>query len=117
MTSLLMSKTKMFLSSTLIVLIGGSWNTIRVCSAGRYGQTCDELCNGNCKNNETCDNYSGKCWSGCKDGLYGDICNQTCGHCRNIACEQTSGKCLSGCLEGWKGTLCNTCTFKSIWWY
>ncbi|XP_025107905.1 receptor-type tyrosine-protein phosphatase kappa-like isoform X3 [Pomacea canaliculata] len=79
-----------------------------VCSAGRYGQTCDELCNGNCKNNETCDNYSGKCWSGCKDGLYGAICNQTCGHCRNITCDQTSGTCPSGCLEGWKGEFCNT---------
>ncbi|XP_049763098.1 tenascin-X-like [Schistocerca cancellata] len=46
------------------------------CSEGRYGASCHQYC-GKCKDNTTCDIYTGKCYSGCVPGYCPPLCQQT----------------------------------------
>ncbi|XP_061170989.1 receptor-type tyrosine-protein phosphatase T-like [Saccostrea echinata] len=43
--------------------------------------------------------------------MYGNNCNQSCGHCLNNAqCYHINGTCLDGCFAGYEGQLCmNKC--------
>lgn len=44
----------------------------------------------------------------CNRGMYGDGCNETCGHCREVdKCSNINGTCLTGCSVGYRGILCN----------
>lgn len=40
--------------------------------------------------------------------MYGDGCNKTCGHCRDVKqCSNIDGTCLTGCSAGYQGEMCN----------
>ncbi|KAH9515242.1 hypothetical protein Btru_013992 [Bulinus truncatus] len=54
-----------------------------------------------------CDNETGTCHAGCKDGFRGDACFLECGHCAgNRSCDRYTGRCVSGCKPGYKGSEC-----------
>lgn len=49
-------------------------------------------------------------FSECDFGTYGDMCNETCGKCRDqTKCHHSNGTCLFGCSAGYDGALCKTC--------
>nr|XP_022307316.1 multiple epidermal growth factor-like domains protein 10 isoform X2 [Crassostrea virginica]XP_022307317.1 multiple epidermal growth factor-like domains protein 10 isoform X2 [Crassostrea virginica] len=86
--------------------------------SGYYGNNCsvpcpDPQCN-------YCDLDTGTCRGGCNpgykghrcelecvDGLYGDGCRNTCGHCTDMTqCHHVTGTCLEGCIPGYMGNDC-----------
>ncbi|KAL3880528.1 hypothetical protein ACJMK2_032762 [Sinanodonta woodiana] len=44
----------------------------------------------------------------CPKGKFGDVCNETCGHCLygNVSCNSSTGQCTEGCQNGWSGEKC-----------
>lgn len=53
-------------------------------------------------------------FTACDRGLYGNDCNETCGHCIDIdECFHINGTCLTGCAAGYLGDLCNKCMYES----
>lgn len=40
-----------------------------------YGENCGNSCSPHCYN-QTCDRFNGQCLIGCKDGYYGEKCNE-----------------------------------------
>lgn len=51
----------------------------------------------------------------CTDGLYGDMCQNQCGHCSNLSqCHHINGTCLSGCQPGYSSEFCNQCELISF---
>lgn len=54
----------------------------------------------------------------CDRGTYGNVCNEPCGHCRDInQCSNFNGTCLNGCDAGFKGDLCKTRKYANIQMY
>lgn len=47
------------------------------CAYGWYGAGCKQLCPGHCRNNVTCNQYTGVCDEGCADGWNGSFCNRS----------------------------------------
>lgn len=51
----------------------------------------------------------------CPDGLYGEMCQNKCGHYSNQSkCHHINGTCMNGCLPGYKSEFCNQCTLIHI---
>ncbi|KAK3594320.1 hypothetical protein CHS0354_028702 [Potamilus streckersoni] len=44
----------------------------------------------------------------CQKGIFGDVCNETCGNCLygNNTCNSTNGQCIGGCQAGWRDAMC-----------
>ena len=59
------------------------------CEIGKYGNTCEEDCSSNCK--EQC-NIDGNCV--CKEEYYGDKCSQECKGCDFQGCRDDTGECF-----------------------
>nr|XP_034322663.1 matrilin-2 [Crassostrea gigas] len=86
------------------------------CPGGFYGANCSIACpDTNCYchlETGTCQGckpgYQGYlCKSACEKGSFGENCNETCGHCRDIKnCSNINGTCLTGCDAGYQGDLC-----------
>ncbi|XP_049797958.1 multiple epidermal growth factor-like domains protein 10 [Schistocerca nitens] len=82
------------------------------CPEGHWGPDCHQLCQ--CRNNASCDPYSGMChctqgWRGtfcdeeCPPSHYGQDCSEEC-RCQNGgSCHHISGACH--CAPGWTGSL------------
>ncbi|XP_055957390.1 uncharacterized protein LOC126821030 isoform X1 [Patella vulgata] len=91
--------------------IGGSCSN--GCHGDHYGKRCQSICSGHCKDGK-CDDRIGRCF-GCKDGYYGDVCEESCFTC-NGTCRQVDGVCLIGCRDGYWGSnglclqTCSSCT-------
>jgi hypothetical protein len=44
---------------------------------------------------------------GCKDGLYGEKCDNKCSsQCVNATCNQETAECLHGCVDGYEEQEC-----------
>ncbi|XP_062591638.1 protein draper-like isoform X2 [Saccostrea cucullata] len=93
----------------------------KVCSPGRYGKDCKEVC-GYCERNEPCNHITGscpglcepgyygeKCLTPCTFGRYGEGCKGICGHCEsNKTCNYVNGSCSGLCEPGYHGENCLT---------
>lgn len=78
------------------------------CATGVWGDLCDTQCP-NCKTGTECEQNTGYCIQGCKDGHYGNSCNKTCDSLCS-SCERQSGACIK-CAAGRWGQLCgNVCS-------
>ncbi|PVD26938.1 hypothetical protein C0Q70_12086 [Pomacea canaliculata] len=91
-----------------------------VCDLFKYGPDCEYKC-GSCKDNVSCDRFTGVCSSACQPGYltqycnqsctagrYGDNCTDTCGNClNNKTCDPVNGTCLAGCQPGWQNEKCD----------
>ena len=71
--------------------------TCTKCVQGRYGNTCENICDNTC-----IDCVSSTQCIGCIPGRFGARCEITCPlACKDITCEQISGKCMEGCRAGY----------------
>ncbi|XP_062599168.1 multiple epidermal growth factor-like domains protein 10 [Saccostrea cucullata] len=67
------------------------------------------VCGVNCKR-QTCDNATGSCTYGCKNGFYSEKCEKRCSASCPSACNRKSGQCEGPCPNGMYGHHCNfTC--------
>ncbi|KAL8608044.1 hypothetical protein ACOMHN_023860 [Nucella lapillus] len=75
----------------------GVWNVLcSACTAGTYGEDCQQQC-GKCRDNK------------CDDGFYGINCAQECGACADKAvCEKVTGYCPGDCAAQQVVPLCKT---------
>ncbi|CAG2250517.1 unnamed protein product [Mytilus edulis] len=88
------------------------------CFYGKYGDSCQLLCPGNCIG--PCDLNTGNCLFGCFDGWIGDRCDKACdegkfggqclqdcsANCLSSPCDHITGQCIAGCIKGWEGFNC-----------
>ncbi|KAI8775873.1 multiple epidermal growth factor domains protein 10 isoform X7 [Biomphalaria glabrata] len=75
------------------------------CQPKTYGRNCEKNCF-NCKQ-EQCDQKTGNCTLGCKDGFKEFDCSLTCSNCKDGKCHQETGNCTLGCNFGYKGFDCS----------
>ncbi|XP_033739258.1 receptor-type tyrosine-protein phosphatase epsilon-like [Pecten maximus] len=74
------------------------------CIPGKYGNTCDQNCSGNCKD-MLCEKSTGNC-NDCVPQKYGIKCEQNCStNCLDRLCVKDNGTCY-GCVTG---KYSNTC--------
>ena len=79
------------------------------CDVMHYGPNCSLGCSVNCLQ-QTCNNITGFCSQGCKEGFYGDVCDKGCSSC-SAGCNRDTGECEGACPVRKYGTLCDqTCT-------
>ncbi|XP_069126605.1 receptor-type tyrosine-protein phosphatase mu-like [Argopecten irradians] len=90
------------------------------CPTGWYGlNDCNVPCPIGCRDG-VCNPDNGTCFSGCKIGLQGIACNESCDYgrfgmdcqqycfCLSDTCNSETGSCPDGrCQKGWNGTACN----------
>ncbi|WAR16835.1 LAR-like protein, partial [Mya arenaria] len=89
------------------------------CMEGRFGNTCQHQCTGDCDNGNcdsskaTCQcnaNYVGEKCNQCVAGYYGNGCKQRCSVGCSGSCNQIDGSCT--CKSVWQGDTCDTCADK-----
>ena len=82
------------------------------CPAGSWGYNitdmldCSQTCDG-CRGEETCRVEDGNCYSGCKNGSWGRLCDQSCDCAGDEPCNMLDGYCESGCRNSYWGVPCN----------
>ncbi|XP_053387905.1 multiple epidermal growth factor-like domains protein 6 isoform X10 [Mercenaria mercenaria] len=82
------------------------------CPAGYYGDKCELICS-RCKAGTGCDQATGVCIAGCKDGWYRPDCNTNCSNVCG-SCERQSGECVT-CAAGRWGNACDlTCSSNCV---
>ena len=65
------------------------------CESHKYGDSCQEICNEHCQDQE-CE-IDGKC--PCQSKYYGDKCSQECTGCTENGCDDYSGNCIDHYCE------------------
>lgn len=74
-----------------------------------YGSTCSLECSANCLNH-TCNNETGFCTYGCREGFYGEQCEIGCDNC-TAGCDIMTGQCIGDCPASKFGKFCHkTCS-------
>lgn len=74
-----------------------------------YGFTCSLECSANCLNH-TCNNETGVCTYGCRQGFYGEQCEIGCDNCPS-GCDIMTGQCIGDCPASKFGRFCHkTCS-------
>ena len=80
---------------------------------GRWGHNMNSLghCVYDCDKyrniSETCRISDDCCYTGCKEGLWGESCNQACNCVDDTSCRQSDGYCETGCKVGFWGGSCD----------
>ena len=82
------------------------------CPAGFWGYNitntsdCSQTCEG-CSDDEPCGVEDGHCYGGCKAGLWGPNCDQSCYCASGGSCRMSDGYCEGGCRNGSWGISCD----------
>lgn len=64
-----------FAHKPLLIYISNAKSLVISECVKSYGENCKHQCSQHCVN-QTCDRFTGKCLSWCKEGFYGEKCNQ-----------------------------------------
>ena len=84
------------------------------CHPGRWGYNlgssaydCSNACD-RCRNiSETCRVSDGHCYTGCRDGYWGEYCDKYCDCADDVPCRMLDGHCFTECVDGFWGERCD----------